>query len=31
LLGKALIEAAGTASRRTRVTGFREVETNAAG
>jgi len=31
LLGKALIEAAGTASRRIRVTGFREVETSAAG
>jgi xanthine dehydrogenase small subunit len=31
LLGKALIEAAGTASRRIRVTGFREVEASAAG
>jgi xanthine dehydrogenase small subunit len=30
LLGKALIEAAGTLSRRTRVVGFREVEANAA-
>ncbi len=31
LLGKALIEAAGTVSSRTRVTGFREVEAHAAG
>ncbi|MCR4282615.1 MAG: FAD binding domain-containing protein, partial [Bauldia sp.] len=31
LLGKALIEAAGTSSKRTRVTGFREVQADAAG
>jgi xanthine dehydrogenase small subunit len=31
LLGKALIEAAGTSSKRTRVVGIREVEANAAG
>jgi xanthine dehydrogenase small subunit len=31
LLGKALIETAGTTSKRTRVTGFREVEAHAAG
>ncbi len=31
LLGKALIEAAGTLSRRTRVVGFREAEANVAG